>query len=80
MSEPEEEGDLYEKVDLTDDFRLPDEDDLDTSDDNDAMFGQSEKEDSSMPELDGEMIFSLDDPLDELTPDIKISDQEEKDR
>jgi len=75
--ETEEAADLYEKVDLTDDFRLPEEDELDTAEDDD-IFTLAEKEESSLPDLDGEMIFNLDDPLDDLTPDIRINEQEEK--
>ena len=69
--------DFYEKVDLTDDFRLPDEENFDSSASNDR-FTLSEKDDSTLPDLDGEMIFSLDDPLDDLTPDININEQEGK--
>jgi cell division initiation protein len=70
QAEPEE--DFYEKVDLTDDFRLPEEDVI--GDDSHPSFDMTEKEEAPLPELDGEMIFSLDDPLDDLTPDIRIKD------
>jgi len=68
----EQEEDFYEKVDLTDDFRLPEEDAID--DDSHSSMDMNEEEDAPLPELEGEMIFSLDDPLDDLTPDIRIKD------
>lgn len=75
----EEEDDLYEKVDLTDDFRLPEEDEFPGyGDEEKSLFSMQENADSgeALPDLEGEMVFSLDDPLDDLAPDIKISDKD----
>lgn len=74
-----EEDDLYEKVDLTDDFRLPDEDEL-PEDSASSTFSMQEKEEEPLPDLEGEMVFSLDDPLDDLAPDIRIGDGEPEER
>ena len=75
--EADAEDDLYEKVDLTDDFRLPEEDELqDFGDEARAIYASQDKEEAedAMPDLEGEMVFSLDDPLDDLAPDIQIRD------
>ena len=80
--EEDEEDDLYEKVDLTDDFRLPDEDEL-PGFGTGPIYSQQETPDEgeeALPDIEGEMVFSLDDPLDDLTPDIKINDGESEER
>jgi len=65
--------DLYQKIDIPDD-------DFSFEENNNAVFSmdddQPEDEEETMPDLEGEMLFNLDDPLDDLTPDIKIKDED----
>ncbi len=41
-----------------------------------ASTESEEDDDRPLPDLDGEMLFNLDDPLDDLAPDIKIKDDD----
>lgn len=76
-AESDEDDDLYEKVDLTDDFRLPEEDELpDGGEGKKSIFSMGEKQEQALPDIEGEMVFSLDDPLDDLAPDNQIREEE----
>ncbi|MBU0480350.1 MAG: DivIVA domain-containing protein [Proteobacteria bacterium] len=46
----------------------------------DGDEGFDQDPDISIPDLDGEMLFSLDDPLDELEPSVRISPEKNIDR
>ncbi len=68
-------SDLFQKIDIPDeDLRFEEEEDSGT------VFNLAEEsgpeEEQSLPDLEGEMLFNLDDPLDDLTPDIKIKDED----
>ncbi len=73
--QPEELG-----LDDLEPFDLGDEDDSETkmADQDDASFDGDP--DISIPDLDGDMLFSLDDPLDDLEPSVTISPEENIDR
>jgi cell division initiation protein len=83
-------SDLYVKVDLPDidiDQAEPGEDILDPQDlelppmpDNSDLLNIEEDDDSeaAIPDLDGDMVFSLEDPLDDDEPSITFEDVTEK--
>lgn len=64
--------DLYQKIDI------PEEEYTFSAEEaaSDSLFPAAGDEDSvpALPDIGGEMLFDLDDPLDDLTPDIKIKD------
>jgi cell division initiation protein len=81
-------SDLYERIDLSDDFTEtpPGHQTAAPAEENDVLelfkMGEAEEEllGNSLPDLDGDMLFSLEDPLDEEEraeegPDIFFSDE-----
>ncbi len=79
--------DLYEKIDLADHHQNPEDDEPATLDLNDIddLEGDTDEDLApfiSMEDLndeDEEMLFSLEDPLDDLEPSISISDEDKND-
>ncbi len=84
----EPDDDLYEKIDLPE-TTLPETEPEPTADEEDdaqmtfsladitAEAEEEEEDDQALPDIDGEMLFNLDDPLDDLAPDIKIKDDQD---
>ncbi|MFO7605331.1 MAG: DivIVA domain-containing protein [Desulfurivibrionaceae bacterium] len=79
--------DLYEKIDLADHHENPEDDEPATLDLNDIDDLESDEDEDLAPfismedlnEEDEEMLFSLEDPLDDLEPSISISDEDKTD-
>lgn len=71
-------ADLYQKIDLSDDLTVP----LDARyhedhPENDGSFSLDDiPAEETLPDLEGDMLFTLDDPLDDLTPEIKIKNHD----
>ncbi|MCK5340509.1 MAG: DivIVA domain-containing protein [Desulfobulbaceae bacterium] len=81
---PTDISDLYTKIDLPDDMTTMPIEEEDASSEPAASLSMEPEDEadeasvSSIPDLEGDMIFSLEDPLDEVEPNISITGEEEK--
>lgn len=79
---------LYEKIDLDDDFALAElDEDADSApplalekSPEDFDLSTDELDDLDMPDLDGDMLYSLDDPLDNQAPAVVIDPLDDKEK
>lgn len=67
-------ADLYQKIELGDDLTMPvPAGELGDTEEGEGIFSIDDiPAEETLPDLEGDMLFTLDDPLDDLTPEIKI--------
>jgi len=73
--------DLYEKIDLPDDVNPEDEEKMAAAlQESEAgeLDGEDDRERLTIPDLEGDMLFALEDPLDEKEPEVAIEPEEDK--
>ena len=89
-AEDEELSDLYQKIDLPDDLLgTPQNDEVVSSDEQEAddsisedsrvlaMGDDKEEDEAPVPDLDGDLVFTIEDPLDEDEPSVNFGEEEE---
>lgn len=73
-------SDLYEKIDLPDNLlNAEPPEDVPPEEEEEVELAESQDEDepqSTMPDLDGDIIFDLEDPLDEDEPSVSFEEEE----
>lgn len=90
-SEEEDLADLYVKVDIPDSGSMPSDEAEDEFTSRDMalpssftarkdMLVMDEEADSMLPELDGDMVFNFDDPLDGQEPEVSFSENLDEDK